>query len=100
AHTVEPSQLVRRERCPHLASHRARDFALKDQHVGERALPLSAPEITVVRPMDELYGNPHAIAGAQHGSLDEGIDSQLAGDPRYRCAAAFVPDRRLARYDA
>ena len=73
-------------------------LALACEEAGQGLLlvPVS-PEQEDVTAVHQAGVDTDAAAGAEHGSLDQPVDGELARDRRQRLAASLVAHRRLAR---
>ena len=80
-----------------LAGDRPRDLAVKREDVAEVAVVAVAPEVLVGGGLDELRGDAHAVSGAQHRALDDGVHVQLARDLGKRLARVAVGHARGSR---
>ena len=72
--------LARRELDLHLACDRLRQLALERQDVAHVALVALRPEMPVGGRLDELHGDAHAVAGAEHRPFHDRVHAQLARD--------------------
>ena len=96
-HHRQPCLVCRRDLGPDLPGDVFRDLPLQRDDVLQLALVALRPEVRVAGPVDELYGDPDAIAVAQHRPFDDGFHVQLAGDLRNRLIRIGVAPYRSAR---
>lgn len=66
------------------------DAVLEGEDIGGRAFKGLSPEVAVSARVDELGGDADAVAGADDGALDDGVDAELAGDIGERAAGTLV----------
>ena len=78
----------------------ARDLAVEVQDVPERAVHGARPQAPVGGGGDQLGGDAHALARAQHRALHDRVDAELAGDLGQGPADALVGHGRRVRDDA
>ena len=56
------------------------DAVLESEDVGGGAFERLCPEVAVGARVDELGGDADAVAGADDGTFDDGVDAELAGN--------------------
>ncbi len=79
---------------------RLRDVVLHGEDVRQLAVVGLRPEMRVRRHLDQLRGDPHAIAGLADAALEQVRDAELLGDRRDVGARALEAPRRRARRHA
>ena len=57
--------------------NRLRDFSLQREDVAEIAFVLIGPQVAIVRGVDEMRGDPHLLARAHDGALNDGVHAQF-----------------------
>ena len=66
------------------------DAVLEREDIGGGAFKGLGPEVAVGASVDELGGDADAVAGADDGAFDDGVDVELAGDVGKWAAGALV----------
>ena len=92
----EAALFLRRERRLDLAADRERHVGLEAQHVGERLGVALRPEVLVGGAADQLCGDADVVAALVHRTLDQAVDTELAGDLWQRLLRPFVQHGRGA----
>ena len=76
---------------------RLRDLVLQREDVGKIAIVAFRPDVLVVRAVDQLRGDPHAIARFAHAAFEHVRDLELPRDLRQVDVLAFERERGVAR---
>ncbi len=75
---------VRREGHADLVGDLAGHLAIECQDIAQRTVESLRPKVAVSLRVDQLHGDPHRVAGPQHGTLDHGFHAQFTPDFRHR----------------
>ena len=77
----------------------AHDIVLQGQHIDGIAVIAVGPQVIAALGLDELCGDPQAVADAAHAALDQVADGEFAADARDVEVAAAILEGRVARDD-
>ena len=88
-----------RERLAQRARDRHGDLGLDLEHVFRRELAIEGlgPQVLVARRVDQLRGDPHALARALHGALEQVRHAQFLADLAHLLGGVAVLHHRGAR---
>src|SRR5262249_23005915 len=81
------------------ADHALGDPILELEHIGDLAVVTIAPHVRACRGLDELRGDPKAVAALAHAALHHVADAELAPDFANIDGLALVRERRVAGDD-
>ena len=93
----KPRLFGRAERDFERVDDAVRDVVLDLEDIGQIAVVAVGPQVTAGCRVDELRGDPHALAGAADGAFEHRPHAKLAADGADVDRASLVSEARIAR---